>query len=217
MPITFPVSLGGFASRLRVNDFHWRLLDFVETAGTTLGQAIVNELAPRRWRAEVTLARMSWEAAEDLEATINAIGPTGTFLLHDPKRIGPRSDPSGASLNALDPVIHTVGSDNRTLRVQGLPAGFVLSRGDMMSIPYASAPQRRLLLQASETVAASGAGVTPLFEVRPFLRPGLAPGQTVTLVRPAAKVMFEPGSFSRGKPVTKLLVGGMAFSAIEVR
>lgn len=217
MAITFPVPVSGFASRLRVSDFRWQLREFPEISGTAIGQVIVNEIAERRWRASVKLARMSPAAAADIQATIEAIGPSGHFLLCDPSRIGPALDPSGAALGSSDVTIHTIGADNRSLRLQGLPAGYVLSRGDMLSIAYGASPVRRMLARAAEAATASGAGITPLFEVRPFLRNGVAVGQTVTLVRPAAKVIFEPGSFDPGTPFTKLLVGGMTFTAIEVR
>ena len=52
--------------------------------------------------------------------------------------------------------------------------------------------------------------------MRPFLKAGTATGAAVTLVRPAARMMLEPGSFDPGTegPVNTT---GMSFSAIEVR
>ena len=52
--------------------------------------------------------------------------------------------------------------------------------------------------------------------MRPFLKAGTTTGLTVTLVRAAARMMFEPGSFDPGTE-GPVLTGGMGFKAIEVR
>ncbi|MER2507811.1 hypothetical protein [Amaricoccus sp.] len=215
MALTFPLSRAAFADQLRIASFRWSLREFVETSGTVGGQPLVNEIAARRWAAEVELAVMTRPGAADLRALFAAIGPGGTFYLHDATVPGPRADPTGAGLGGAAPVLNTLGGDNRSLRLAGLPAGYVISRGDMLGFEFGS-PARRALHQVVETVTASGAGVTPLFEVRPFLRPGYATGAAVTLVKPGVRMMLVPGSFDPGTagPVT---VSGMAFQAIEVR
>jgi hypothetical protein len=73
----------------------------------------------------------------------------------------------------------------------------------------------RMLLRASEDVQASAGGVTPLFEVRPHLRTWAAINLAVTLARPAAKMMFAPGSFEPGAGAP-LITSGAGFQAIEV-
>ena len=67
-----------------------------------------------------------------------------------------------------------------------------------------------------EDASASGAGITGFFEVRPFLKAGTATSAVVTLVRPSARMMLEPGSFVPGTegPVNTT---AMSFNAIEVR
>ena len=52
--------------------------------------------------------------------------------------------------------------------------------------------------------------------MRPHLKTGTSVGALVTLVRPAAKMMLEPGSFDPGTE-GPVLTAGMAFNAIEVR
>ena len=75
MAITFPLARSAFADRLKIAAFRWQLVAFVETSGTGLGQVITNEIAPRRWRAEVELARMPHAEAAEIQALIDAIGP----------------------------------------------------------------------------------------------------------------------------------------------
>ena len=69
---------------------------------------------------------------------------------------------------------------------------------------------------SSRTPPPTAPGITGFFEVRPFLKAGTATGAVVTLVRPSARMMLEPGSFDPGTegPVNTT---GMAFNAIEVR
>ena len=215
MAITFPLARSAFADRLKIAAFRWQLVPFVEVSGTALARSSPIEIAPRRWRAEVALARMPHVEAADIQGLIDAIGPSGSFYLHNPAQLGPRDDPEGAGL-AGHSVTITAMSDNKSLKLGGLPAGYTLRRGDMLHLDYGSSPIRRALHRIVEDATANGAGTTPFFEVRPFLKTGTAVGAVVTLVRPAAKMMLEPGSFDPGTegPVH---TSGMSFTAIEVR
>jgi hypothetical protein len=215
MAITFPLARAAFADRLKIAAFRWQLVAFVETSGTALGQVITNEIAPRRWRAEVELARMPHGEAAEVQALIDAIGPSGSFYLHNPAQLGPRNDPIGAGL-AGHSVTITAMNDNTGLKLGGLPAGYTLRRGDMLHVDYGSGPGRRALHRIVEDATANGSGVTGFFEVRPYLKSGTATGAVVTLVRAAAKMMLEPGSFDPGTEA-RVHTAGMSFTAIEVR
>jgi hypothetical protein len=216
MSITFPLARAAFADRLKIAAFRLELVPFVETSGTGLGQIITVEIAPRRWRAEVGLARMPHAEAAEVAALVEALGPAGTFYLHNPAQPGPRDDPDGAILGAAAVTIHTVGADNRSLRLAGLPTGYRLSRGDLLHFDYGPAPLRRALHRVVEDATASGAGLTPGFEVRPYLKAGTTAGLAVTLMRAAAKMMLEPGSYEPGTE-GPVLTAGMGFRAVEVR
>ena len=215
MAITFPLARSAFADRLKIAAFRWQLGAFIETSGTALGQVITNEIAPRRWRAEVELARMPHAEANEIQALIDAIGPSGTFHLHNPAQLGPRDDPDGAAL-AGHTVTITAISDNKALKLSGLPAGYTLRRGDLLHFDYGPSPARRALHRIVEDATANDSGITGFCVVRPFLKAGTATGAGVTLVRPSARMMLEPGSFVPGTegPVNTT---GMAFNAIEVR
>ena len=214
MAIVFPLAPPFFADRLKITAFRWQLLPFVESSGTGLGQIITNELVSPKWRAEVTLARMPHAEAARIAALIEAIGPSGSFYLYNPARAYPIDDPDGSGISGATPTIHSVGGNNKSLRLTGLPVGYTLSVGDMLHFDTGM-PTRRALHRVVEDATASGAGLTPSFEVRPYLKTGTTAGAGVTLARPAAKMMLEPGSFDPGTagPVN---TAGMAFSAIEV-
>ena len=138
MAIAFPLARSLFADRLKIAAFRWQLQPFVESSGTALGQVIANEIAPRRWRAEVELARMPHVEAADIQALIDALGPSGTFYLHNPGQLGPRDDRDGAVIAGHSVGVNAVGADNKSLRLAGLPAGYRLRRGDMLHFDYGS-------------------------------------------------------------------------------
>jgi hypothetical protein len=153
--------------------------------------------------------------AADIQALIDALGPSGSFYLHNPAQLGPRDDPDGAAL-AGHSVTITAMNDNKSLKLGGLPAGYTLRRGDMLHVDYGSSPTRRALHRIVEDATANGVGTTGFFEVRPYLKTGTTTGAAVTLIRPAAKMMLEPGSFDPGTEV-RVHTAGMSFTAIEVR
>ena len=216
MPIVFPLVATSFADLLLCQSFRWTLSRFVESSGTALGQVITNEIAAPKWRAELELISLRHADAAKLQALIEAIGVAGTFYLHNPAHPGPRLDLAGTVLGGASVTIGTVGATNKTLALVGLPAGYVLSVGDMLSFSFGSNPTRRALHRVVEAATANGSGATGNFEVRPFLKAGVSDGLAVTLVKPSAKMMIEPGSFEPGT-AGRVFTRGMAFTAIEVR
>ena len=157
MAISFPLARSAFADRLKIAAFRWQLLPFLETSGTGLGQVITVEIAPRRWRAEVELARLPHTEAAEIQAVIDAIGPSGTFHLHNPAQLGPRDDPDGTALAGHTVTINAL-SDNKALKLGGLPAGYTLRRGDLLHFDYGPSPARRALYRIVEDATANGSG-----------------------------------------------------------
>ena len=49
-------------------------------------------------------------------------------------------------------------SDNKSLKLGGLPAGYSLRRGDMLHFDYGSSPTRRALHRIVEDATANGPG-----------------------------------------------------------
>lgn len=215
MAFSFPLSVAAFADKLRVASMApWRIVDFVETSGTARGEAIVSHVAWPRWRTEITLVPAPLGVAVGLQALFEAIGPSGTFYLYDHALPGPQADLDGAILGAATPTLHTIGGDNRSVRITGLPAGYVLTAGDKIAVSYGSSPVRRLLVRVCEDATANGSGLTPSFEVRPALRPGITTGIGAGLIKPAARMMIEPGSLGPGG-WAPLIAEGASFAAIE--
>ena len=152
----------------------------------------------------VELAPAPMEDFYRLRARIMLLdGSSNAFLFASPESVAPQADPTGAILGANTVQVHAVGVDNKTLRLKGLPAGYILTEGDFLGVTYNTS--RRGLYVACQTVTADGSGVTPAFEVRSYLRPGTAVNDVVSLVPPVAKVKILPdtlGWSGSGKLVT---------------
>jgi hypothetical protein len=209
MALTFPLSLAAFADRLQWADFDFQLMRFEEFLGSSRHQNIKNEVGDPAWSAFVELRVLKYSLKTDIRATIEALGrPSSSFYLHNLRACGPMNDPAGIILGSSVPLINTIGG-NRSLSLSGLPAGYVLKRGDFLSFDFATDPVRRGFHRLVEDATANGSGVTPSFEVEPYLKTGTSVALEVTLIKPSAKMAlatFDPGT--RGGP--------MGFTALEI-
>lgn len=215
MAITFPLSIDALADRLKIQAVSWRLERYDELSGLGSGEILAAQLAPPRIVADVEVAPMYHSAASQVQALIESLdGPINSFYLFAPQRRYPQSDPDGSGLGSSVPTIHSIGSNNKSLRLKALPDDYVLTAGDYLAFDYGSNPERRAFHRIVETVAANSGGITPYFEVRPHLRPGVEVDTTVILKEPAAKVIIVPGSFSPGK-AAGMITEGMSFQVMQ--
>jgi hypothetical protein len=181
MAITFPRT--DIMTLARVTDTRPRLQSRQEYSRAASGAEYGKDFGSAIWVFEHISAQMLNAEALDLEAALNSLdGVIHQFESYDVRRPFPKSAPTGFA--GMSPstglgTIHTVGGNNKSLRLQGLPSTFVLSRGDYISFAYGT-PAVRAFHQIMETVTAV-AGVSPLFEVRPHLRPGAVVGLSVKL------------------------------------
>lgn len=197
MALTFPAPAAYIADLLRVPSRSFRLDPQQEYSGLGSGEVLAAELAPTRWMADIKTVPMDRASARVLQARLEALdGAINSFFLYDPWKCVPAADPGGALLGSSSVTINTVGVNNKSMSLAGLPAGYVLTEGDHLAFDYGSNPVRRALHRVQETVAANGSGVTPSFEVRPHFRPGVTTSLAVTLIKPAAKMALVPGSLS---------------------
>jgi hypothetical protein len=197
MALTFPAPVTYIADLLRVPSRSFRLDPQQEYSGLGGGEVLAAELAPTRWTADIKTVPMDRASARVLQSRLEALdGSIRSFYLYDPWKCVPAADPGGVILGASTPAIRTIGSDNKSFSLKGLPVGYVISEGDHIAFDYGSNPTRRALHRVMETQVATAGGNTVLFEVRPHLRPGIAIDLPVTLIKPAAKMVLVPGSLS---------------------
>lgn len=167
------------------------------------------------WTAKIATANMANDEIESAAALIDDMqGSLGTFYVWNPRKQYPRLDLAGTILGSSTVTIHTLGGDNKSIRLQGLPAGYVISRGDFFSWDQGSSPVRRCLHRFTADATADGSGILPLTGVAPHIRVGASTGLTVTLKRPAAEMMIQPGSYDF--PSTGTLISTLTFTAIQV-
>lgn len=156
-------------------------------------------------------------AAVGTSVTYQGDGVSGLYLWGGQHEVGNSPSPySGRAdaAGALSPVIASVGANNKSLTLGGLPPSYVLTSGDYLAFDYGSSPTRRAFLRAVESAAAAGSGVTPPFEVRPHLPSGVSAGIVVTLVKPAAKVFIVPETFDPGTARAGI-TEGMQFEVMQ--
>ncbi len=189
-----------FFDTLKISAVRWWLNEPFEINRLGDGSILKSSLGAALWQVEATIARAHHRDLADVEARVAKLQRPGqTFLAHDPRHEYPRADPGGVILGAATPVIHTLAENNREIRLSGLPEGYVISDGDLIGWQYGSAPVRHALHRVVAGATASGAGLTPLIEVAPFVRPGVIPGTTaVQLIRPPIRAVLESADYGSG-------------------
>ena len=191
--LTYPLNHAQFLGALRVAEVTFRLSHPQEHTRLGDGTVISASLGASLWTGMIRLAQANHPRHAQIEALLALMDqPGATFLCHDPRYVGPASDPSGSILGSRTVTIHSVASNMRELRITGLPAGYALSAGDMLAFQYGSNPVRYALHRIVVGGTASSTGLSPLLEVVPNLRLGAVAGLTVSLVRPACKARLLP-------------------------
>ena len=194
--MTFPIEPADLVDRMMVETAQWALLEFQETSGIAGGEWIAADLAPRLWEAAVSTVAADLRTIEALRARFNLLdGALQSFHLYDPASQNPATDPSGAQLGSATVTIGAIEANRKEVSFAGLPAGFMLPEGTRFSVT-AGAPSRTFLGQIAANVTANGTGDAGPVELRPHMRPWLAPGQAVRLLKPVAKVKIVPNSLS---------------------
>ena len=210
MAITFPLSTASFIELLRVQAIVPYLQFQQELSSQGSGGVIAKDMGPALWMADIQTASLKNHLLEELEAAIESLqGSIGTFYCYDTKRWYPKLDPGGSILGASTVKINSV-PDNISLSLKGLPAGYVISRGDRFHFTYNTTS--RAYHRALETVTANGSGVTAAFAVSPYLRTGAAADQDVTLIKPSAIMRLVPGSHT----ISPGILSSLQFKAQQV-
>lgn len=212
MAIPDILPLNTFADILKIRSVKWHLQRFDEISGLAGGDVLASQLMQPKWTADVTLAPMTYAEAAQVQALVESLdGPMRSFYLYAPQLPGPQAD-TGQSLSGV--TIGSIGSNNRSMTLAGLPEGFTVTVGDFLSFDYGTNPTRRAFHRIAETRTATALGNTSMFEVRPHFRPGREAGLAVTLRKPSAKVFIMPGTFDPGVS-EGLFTTGMSFQVMQ--
>jgi len=197
--LTFPLPLVDFFAGLKISTMPFDLGESLLSSQTGGGEIITVDNGPRLWSGSVSVPPNYHVPMRQVEALAHTLRQGGrSFFVTDTTAGYPAADPDGTTLGASTPAIASLDADNKRLTIDGLPAGYVLTRGDMLSFTYGSPTRHALHQIVTSSVTADGAGLTPLFEVTPFIRPGAAVDAAVTLVQPYCKAVLVPGSYQAG-------------------
>ena len=210
--LTFPVTGSNFFSMLPISEIKFSPMPRAAMNITGGGEVMTADLAPMLWEGTVTLGKMIGTERDLPDLVLDVLGRAGrTFWAYDTRRPYPLLDPTGAILGASTPTIYSLPS-TREIRIDGLPAGYVLSRGDYLAFTYSG---RRALHRVVDAVVTAGTGgITPTFEVAPEIRPGATVGTSVDLTRASCKAILIPGKTDKG--ITKsTITEGMTFAFIQ--
>ncbi len=212
MAYSFPLSLADFLDVLPISSTMFDLPDAGEMSKTAGGEVITASLGARLRQGTIKLDKMT-AAQEDVAMAMLDIArrPGATFLLTDRKKPWPRADFGGALISGSSPTIAAISTDTREITLAGLPAGYVISRGDWMSFTYAASPLRYALHRAATTVTANGSGIAGPMEVSPNIRTGATVGRAVALRKAICKAVVIPGSVDVGTRSSSL-TKGVSFS-----
>lgn len=155
------------------------------------GKTIGKDLGPALWTGTFETVPLPVPTAISFEAMMNSLdGVIQTFEAGDMRAATqyPAAYPTGAFADTG--VLASVPT-NKSMTVSGLPAGFQLSVGTFLQFDYGTS---RALHQVMEAVTANGSGLTPAFEVRPYIRAGYTISAAVKFKNPRGIFVLLPGT-----------------------
>lgn len=165
------------------------------------GRVRVKDFGTPIWRASYLSRPLRPNQVDEWRARLNALqNGLVTFSAWPMSRCWPIAHPNG--VGAVNGVIATVGSDNRSLSVTWTAGTTTLSVGDYLTI------NDRWLHQVTGAVGG-------VYTVAPHFSVGVLSGQTVDVSRPSVQMALVPGSVS-----TQTGLNGRAsisFEAMEAR
>jgi len=207
-----PLALDEFWLKLRIRSITFDMPDEQTGSGTARGEVLRASRGDVLWQGKAVVTLNRHDAQDQAKALMDEVRHGGArFLVCDHKRRAPQSDKSGDLQGDATAVVSQIDpADRRRLVLGGLPAGFVMTPGDLVSLQYGANPVRHFL--ARVTRGGVFAGINPQCHLRvlPFLPDDLALGQVVTLRDPVCVASYVPDSYT---PVERLpgFDGGFEF------
>ena len=214
MAFTFPLTAAQFIDILPVSDMVFDLPEAMEISETGGGEVLTAELGTRLWRGKIWLGDLLADEADEVMTRLDVLRRTGaSFMIHDPRRPGPRLDLEGALLGASTPTLDAVMPNRLDIRIARLPPGYQLRRHDYVAFSYGTNPVRHALHRLVGQATANSTGRL-VVEVSPAIREGATVGTSITLIKAACKAVIVPGSVQTGRHKATLTTG-VAFDWIQ--
>lgn len=197
---------------LPISQVRWDREDYNEVSGMGSGAFWEAELAPPLWSGDVGFDADLTSDLIQIAALIRWLRATKQrFMMCDPTAQYPASDPRGLILGSANVTLRAI-TNRFVAPLQNLPAGYVLTPGDKMQVPYAD---RHAFVEVARRTVANGAGQADV-PISPYLPLPVAAGAAVTLKRPAFPATIVPQSHNPGT-ARQTFTEGAAFRIIEKR
>lgn len=202
MALTWPLPLSAFLDTLPIQRVTFQLANSVTHSETGGGEVISHRRGARLWAGKIILDKdyhAVWAAIEARLALLEE--PGASLLIKDVRMSGPIADRDHSLLGAAVPKIATLDSNNREMTVKGLPAGYVISQGDLLGFTYGTSPIRYAFHRVVTGGIANGLGITPDIEVIPFIRPGAQVNAVLTLGDPVLKAKLTNAEYGNSRSI----------------
>ena len=216
MTISFPRAI---PAELLVAGLSFYPDPMIEVTPLRSGRQVSVDLGPTLWRGKWTSGNLDDDRFAEVRAWYDTLLSAETFFGYDLLREYPRKYPGGfagltvgASPFSGQCQLAAVASNNVEVDLAALPIGFVLSVGDYIAFDYGADDGSRALHRVSAGAIADSDGLVTL-EVRPHVRVGWQADAAVSLIKPSAKMIIVPGSYS--ETTTDQSFGNISFEAIQ--
>lgn len=199
----FPLSISSFIDAVPIKRITFSLADDAAMSRTRGGDVIRHRRGARLWGGEFEIDIDHHDVQAGADALLARLQePDASFLLYDLRKPYPVSDPTG-SIAGSTVRISGLSSDGWRVAIKGLPAGYVLTRGDAIAFTYGTNPVRRAYhrLVAGGVADAQGNIGGAGLEVVPAIRPGAQVEAVLTLARPTLKARLLEADYGSGKAI----------------
>lgn len=215
MALTYPLNVNQFFDDLNIRSGKFTLSESNQNNINGGGHILTASLGSRLWMGEATLVPAKHQELLVFEARIELLlEPGASFIAYDKRVTYPKSDPTGSILGASTPTLSVVNANNVDVTIAGLPAGYVLTQGDMFDFTYLSSPTRRALHRIVAGATATGGGLATV-QVVPAIRAGFTIGAAVGFVKPNMKAKIIPGSYGYSEGGVGRLSSGASFQFMQ--
>ncbi len=213
MALSFPfdllVDFPGWATE-------FQLLRREEQSRTAGGVTITKDMGDPLWQAAYVTTTLTPNELDYWRARLDVLdGGQQQFKAYPLSRCFPiaypnGSWPTGSGFSGDSATISARWNSGKELTLAGLPAGYIVSRGDFLRIGS------RNLHRVVNREVANEFGVAAGVEVRPHFWPETAVGDAVSVRKPFCLMTIVPGSISAAADLATGC-GSVSFRAIEAR
>lgn len=198
--LTFPLAASDFFDIMPISAMNFRLGVNTTMTESEDGERYAHERGERLWYGELQLDIGTADEGRQVAARLQLIEEAGgSFFVYDARARGPQADPMGAALSGFAPRLSGIDASRRSVSIDQLPAGYIITTGDYLGFSYGANPTRHAVHQvAGVTRLASGSGEVTELQVVPKIREGANVGTSVQLVQPVCKAQLEEADYGKG-------------------